>query len=252
MQVHLDKDCRGAPDNAKLKKRTNPFFNNEQSNEQLNETSTICPSFKLPNRRKLATELLDKVFEEVKEESDKEILLAQNLCMSSDDWSNINQELFSAVITDTANDIIKINEVKSVVDDAKNIAKYFKSHTQSMAKFKCIQCENYESRTLNMEAAGYNEFTSYVNSQFSHEDFVEQFVELVKFRTIKILSILTSSAAAECNFSTFGFIHSKIQEIDTDKEINEGDDNILQYFDIISENIDLIHLIDDLNNNDDE
>ncbi|CAG8588298.1 10812_t:CDS:2, partial [Diversispora eburnea] len=71
IQVHLDKNYKGAPDNAKSKKRTNPFFNNEQSNEQLNEISI----------RKLATEFLDKVFEEVKEESDKEILLAQNLCM---------------------------------------------------------------------------------------------------------------------------------------------------------------------------
>jgi hypothetical protein len=97
-----------------------------------------------------------------------------------------------------------------------------------------------ESKTLDMEAAGYNEFTSYVNSQFNHEDCVELFVELVKFRNknspydndiiwksavtlipsiwwkswpnsklqhiaIKILSIPTSSAAAERNFSTFGF-----------------------------------------------
>jgi hypothetical protein len=42
------------------------------------------------------------------------------------------------------------------------------------------------------------------------------------------------------------------EEIDSDKEINEADDNILQDFDIISENIDLIDFIDDLNNNDDE
>ncbi|CAG8631832.1 2171_t:CDS:1, partial [Diversispora eburnea] len=111
--------------------------------------------------------------------------------------------------------------------------------------------------------------------------------------TIKILSISILSAAAECNFSTFEFIHNKIhnclyndyvkklvyiyanlrihdnkrlnkldeinirinnennksikEEIDTDKEINKGDDNILQDF-----NIDLIDLIDNLNNNDDE
>jgi hypothetical protein len=511
MQVHLDKDCTSAPDNAKSKQKKN----NDQSNTDINtfvstinhpqkkrRTTTIDnfvdrvsgeeqeklefmlaktifaagvpftfvenpyfinfiqhirPSFKLPNRRKLASDLLDKVFDEVKEESDKEILSAQNLCMVSDGWSNINQESvqnfivctpkpfffdatysgeeshtavwiaseiikqmeiidikkFSAVITDTASvmkaawriieqkypniicfgcishimnllikDIIKIHEIKFIVDDAKDITKYFKSHTQSMAKFKRIQCENYgkeislilpvltrwgthlkclqslqksriaieqtlmdskirqnmdynlrarilneefweklemvisilkpivitlklfesDSSTLSsvysnfekiikiiqeipcnfnsqiqkliqerwkyayhetmaiaymldpifleesrdIEAAGYNEFTSYTNSKFSHEDSVELFVELVKFRNknspydndiiwksatilnssmwwkswpnsklqqiaIRILSIPTSSAAAERNFSTFGFIHNKIR-----------------------------------------
>ncbi|CAG8632629.1 4873_t:CDS:1, partial [Diversispora eburnea] len=39
------------------------------------------------------------------------------------------------------------------------------------------------------------------------------------------------------------------EEIDINKEINKGDDNILQDFDLISENINLIDLIDDLNNN---
>ncbi|CAG8513766.1 4505_t:CDS:2 [Diversispora eburnea] len=118
----------------------------------INFMQHIRPSFKIPNRRKLASDLLDKVFDEVNEESDKEILSAQNLCMVSDGWSNINQESFSAVITDTAS-VIKAawriieqkypNIICFGLDDAKDITKYFKSHTQSMEKFKRIQCENY-------------------------------------------------------------------------------------------------------------
>src|SRR3954468_23898569 len=103
-----------------------------------------------------------------------------------------------------------------------------------------------ESKTNGIESTGYAEFTTFVNKRFNQEEAVELFAELVNFRNksspydneiiwksanilnsslwwqswatsklqqlaIKILSIPTSSAAAERNFSTFGFIHNKIR-----------------------------------------
>ncbi|UZO28058.1 uncharacterized protein OCT59_021601 [Rhizophagus irregularis] len=52
----------------------------------------LRPAFKLPNRRKLADELLDDVFDEVKAECNEQILQAKSLTMVSDGWSNINRE----------------------------------------------------------------------------------------------------------------------------------------------------------------
>jgi Protein of unknown function (DUF 659)/hAT family C-terminal dimerisation region len=178
----------------------------------------LRPSFKLPNRRKIADELLNEVYEEVKVQADEQISKATTLCMVSDGWSNINRESvqnfvictpkpfffnatfsgeeshtaewianqitqqmdsigiqkFSAVITDTASvmkaawriiegkysnivclgcnshiinlligDILKIDEVKVVVNNAKMIVNYFRSHIQAAAKLKRIQIENY-------------------------------------------------------------------------------------------------------------
>jgi hypothetical protein len=91
----------------------------------------------------------------------------------------INIEKFSAVITDTANvmkaawriieekypniacfgctshilnllvkDILKINDIKNIADNAKALVKYFKSHVQSMAKLKRIQQENYNKEIV--------------------------------------------------------------------------------------------------------
>ncbi|CAG8833036.1 27337_t:CDS:2, partial [Racocetra persica] len=103
-----------------------------------------------------------------------------------------------------------------------------------------------ESRIYNIEPIGYNAFTKFANLKFGQESSVKLFVEIVKFRNksspyddyiiwesattldpvlwweswpdsslkqlaIKILKIPTSSAAAERNFSTFGFIHSKLR-----------------------------------------
>ncbi|CAG8636560.1 27093_t:CDS:2 [Gigaspora margarita] len=125
--------------------------------------------FKLSSRSKLANKLLDKVYKKVKKESDNKIANAQSLYMISDGWSNINQESvsneiiqqieivgadkFSVVITDTAinlliNDILKIDETKVIVDNTKNLVKYFKSHPQSIAKLKHIQQENYSKEIL--------------------------------------------------------------------------------------------------------
>ncbi|GET53362.1 zinc finger BED domain-containing protein 1-like [Rhizophagus irregularis DAOM 181602=DAOM 197198] len=178
----------------------------------------LRPAFKLPNRRKLADELLDDVFDEVKAECNEQILQAKSLTMVSDGWSNINRESvqnfvictpkplffdaiysgeeshtakwvadeiikqmeivginkFSAVITDTASvmkaawriiedsypsivclgcnshvmnllisDILKIDQIKSVVENAKKLVNYFKAHVQATAKLKHIQKENY-------------------------------------------------------------------------------------------------------------
>ncbi|CAG8844529.1 12032_t:CDS:2, partial [Gigaspora margarita] len=95
-----------------------------------------------------------------------------------------------------------------------------------------------ESRTCNIEPIGYNTFTTFTNQKFGQEKSVELFIEIVKFRNksspyddyiiwesavtlnpdsslkqlaIKVLKIPTLSAAAEQNFSTFGFIHSKLR-----------------------------------------
>jgi len=178
----------------------------------------LCLAFKLPNRKKLADELLDDVFDGVKAECNEQILQAKSLTMVSDGWSNINQESvqnfvictpkplffdaiysgeeshtakwvaneiikqmeiidinkFSAVITDTASvmkaawriieesypnivclgcnshvmnllisDILKIDQIKSVVENAKKLVNYFKGHIQAAAKLKRIQKENY-------------------------------------------------------------------------------------------------------------
>lgn len=292
MQNHLDKECLGAPDDAKSKQNVNsqvnttsttqtptiapntthtdtpdipdtPMMNRPVKRIKITKTSKIenfadrmseeeqkdlefllaqalfsagipfafvdnplviqffkClrPSFKLPNRRKLADDLLDDVYEEVKLQTDEQISKAKILCMVSDGWSNINRESvqnfivctpkpiffnatfsgeeshtgewianeiiqqmeaidvnkFSAVITDTASvmksawrrieekysnvvclgcnshiinlligDVLKINEIKTIVDNAKMIVNYFKSHVQAAAKLKRIQFENY-------------------------------------------------------------------------------------------------------------
>ena len=50
----------------------------------------LRPAFKLPNRKKLADELLDDVFDGVKAECNEQILQAKSLTMVSDGWSNIN------------------------------------------------------------------------------------------------------------------------------------------------------------------
>jgi len=52
----------------------------------------LRPAFKLPNRRKLAEDLLDDIYDEVKAECNEQILQAKSLTMVSDGWSNINRE----------------------------------------------------------------------------------------------------------------------------------------------------------------
>ncbi|CAG8465618.1 3017_t:CDS:1, partial [Funneliformis caledonium] len=178
----------------------------------------LRPSFKLPNRKKIANELLDEVYEDVKIQADEQISKATTLCMVSDGWSNINRDSvhnfvictpkpfffdatfsgeeshtaewiadqiiqqmdiigiqkFSAVITDTTNvmkaawrnieekypnivclgcnshiinllikDILCFDEIKAIVNNAKSIVIYFRSHLQAAAKLKRIQLENY-------------------------------------------------------------------------------------------------------------
>ncbi len=49
-------------------------------------------SFKLPNRKKIANKLLDKVYEKVKIQADKQISKTTTLCIVSNSWSNINRE----------------------------------------------------------------------------------------------------------------------------------------------------------------
>ncbi|CAB5379063.1 unnamed protein product [Rhizophagus irregularis] len=106
MQVHLDKECSGAPDNTKSTKQNvgsqDSILKTTQSlpNIALNSLgfhsplliSSLWPSFKLPNRKRLADELLDDVYDEVKMQADEQIYKAKSLCMVSNGWSNINQE----------------------------------------------------------------------------------------------------------------------------------------------------------------
>ncbi|GBC18735.2 zinc finger BED domain-containing protein 4-like [Rhizophagus irregularis DAOM 181602=DAOM 197198] len=233
MQVHLNDSCPRAPESAKTKKQqipelletsdatTSTFIPTVKTSKKHLKNTTIenfVDPFKLPNRRKLADELLDDVFDEVKAECNEQILQAKSLTMVSDGWSNINRESvqnfvictpkplffdaiysgeeshtakwvadeiikqmeivginkFSAVITDTASvmkaawgiiedsypsivclgcnshvmnllisDILKIDQIKSVVENAKKLVNYFKAHVQATAKLKRIQKENY-------------------------------------------------------------------------------------------------------------
>ncbi|CAG8488922.1 3554_t:CDS:2 [Scutellospora calospora] len=247
----------------------------------------IHPTFKLPNRKKLSNELLNKVYDKVTIESNIQISQAQSLSMISD---AINIEKFSAVIIDTANvmkaawhiieekyltiacfgcashtlnllikDILKINSIKTVVDNATKLVKYFKKYLQAMGThLECFQSfqktrialeqilidlrihetidsslriyilydefwENLnliakESKIYNIEPIRYNAFTTYTNQKFGQEKSVELFIKIweswpnssLKQLAIKILTIPTSSAVAERNFSTFGFIHNKL------------------------------------------
>ena len=115
-----------------------------------------------------------------------------------------------------------------------------------MAAYMLDSCFLEKSRNTDIEATGYTEFTVFTSKKFGQKESVNLFIELVKFRqksspynnetiwlsstnlnpfiwwqswpnselqqlAIKILSIPTSSAAAERNFSTFGFIHNKIR-----------------------------------------
>jgi ribose 5-phosphate isomerase RpiB len=49
----------------------------------------------------------------------------------------------SHVINLLIGDILKINQIKTIVDDAKKVVNYFKTHTQAASKLKRIQKENY-------------------------------------------------------------------------------------------------------------
>ncbi|CAG8785225.1 14638_t:CDS:2 [Cetraspora pellucida] len=107
MQAHLNNTCLGASENAKSNSKQKniqpnisiPYISTKQESleyilaQALFATGVpfsfldnpyvikffqhIRPAFKLPNQKKLADELIDKVYENVKKESDKQILEAQ-------------------------------------------------------------------------------------------------------------------------------------------------------------------------------
>ncbi|GES91512.1 hypothetical protein RCL_jg19635.t1 [Rhizophagus clarus] len=129
MQNHFDKDCLGAPDNAKSKQNVNSKVNTTSTTQ----TPTIILNTFYTDKsdmRKLANDLLDNVYEEVKSQTDEQIFKAKTLCMVSD-----GEEFHT--------DTLKIDEIKTIVDNAKMIVNYFKFHVQAAIKLKRIQVENY-------------------------------------------------------------------------------------------------------------
>ncbi|CAB4374618.1 unnamed protein product [Rhizophagus irregularis] len=114
----------------------------------------LRPSFKLPNRKRLADELLDDVYDEVKMHTDEQISKAKSLYTASvmkAAWKWIEEKYShivclgcnSHIINLLIGDILKIDEIKDIVNNAKMIMNYFKSHIQAAAKLKRIQIENY-------------------------------------------------------------------------------------------------------------
>uniref|UniRef100_U9TPP9 HAT C-terminal dimerisation domain-containing protein n=1 Tax=Rhizophagus irregularis (strain DAOM 181602 / DAOM 197198 / MUCL 43194) TaxID=747089 RepID=U9TPP9_RHIID len=133
---------------------------------------------------------------------------------------------------------------KKLMHRVSEISCNFSNNIQQLVQKRSMFLE--ESKNTDIEATGYREFTEFTSKRFGQEESVIMFTELVKFRqknspydnktiwlsstnlspsvwwqswpnsslqqlAIKILSIPTSSAAAERNFSTFGFIHNKIR-----------------------------------------
>ncbi|PKK66238.1 hypothetical protein RhiirC2_642782, partial [Rhizophagus irregularis] len=45
-------------------------------------------------------------------------------------------------------DVLKIDEIKTIVENSKMIVNYFKSHVQAAAKLKRIQGENYNKKIV--------------------------------------------------------------------------------------------------------
>ncbi|GBB86030.1 hypothetical protein RclHR1_12480004 [Rhizophagus clarus] len=127
MQTHLNDNCPKAPNSAKTKStkilelpvpsineissqssaakkpkknlKTQALFaagipfSSLENNYIIQFFQRLRPAFKLPNRKKLANELFDDVFDEVKAKCNEQILQAKSLTMVSDGWSNINREL---------------------------------------------------------------------------------------------------------------------------------------------------------------
>ncbi|CAG8843955.1 18072_t:CDS:2, partial [Gigaspora margarita] len=131
-----------------------------------------------------------------------------------------------------------LNEIQSCIEAQWNYVYHLIMMVAYMLDPRFLE----ESRTCNIEPIGYNTFNTFTNQKFGQEKSVELFVEIVKFRNksslyddyiiwesaailnlelwpdsslkqlaIKVLKIPMSSATTEQNFSTFGFIHSKLR-----------------------------------------
>ena len=236
MQNHLDKECSGAPDDAKSKQNinsqnstssivpntiTNTTHINRPTNRPVNRikiTKTpkienfidrmsekeqedlefqlaqalfsagvpfafvenpliiqffhcLRPSFKLPNRRKLADELLNNVYDEVKIQADEKILKAKTLCMISDGWFNINREsvqnfiictpepiFFNAIFSDekshtgewVANKLIQqmedigVHKFSAIITDTASVMKAaWKQIEEKYSNIVCLRCNSH-------------------------------------------------------------------------------------------------------------
>ncbi|CAG8551636.1 22364_t:CDS:2 [Racocetra persica] len=188
----------------------------------------IRPAFKLPTRKKLANELLDKVYENVKAESDKKILQAQKValvipaitrwgthleCFQSLQKSQIaiEQTLMDLKIRQTMDSNLRIhvlqdefwenlNLVTDILTPIVTILKLFESNESTLSSiysnFRKMKNSLQkipiaymmdprfldESKDFNVEAMGYNTFTTYCNNRFEQNKSVKLFVELVTFR----------------------------------------------------------------------
>ncbi|CAG8654172.1 783_t:CDS:2 [Gigaspora rosea] len=180
----------------------------------------IRPAFKLPSQLKLANELLDKVYKK----SIKKSKIALDAIL----------ELI----------VVTLKQFESDNSTLSSIYFYFKKMVEEILAYM-LDSWFLETNNPSEEAMGYSEFTTFTKEKFDQDEFVNLFIELVKFRkkislynneviwnsatsftpslwwqlwpysnlqqmAIKILSIPTSSVATERNFSIFGFIHNKV------------------------------------------
>ncbi|CAG8831324.1 34697_t:CDS:2, partial [Gigaspora margarita] len=161
--------------NSELKIRQN-IIDNYVSIDRMDRNELLDLEYKF------AKALLNKVYEDVKNEVEIEINNIQNITIVSDGWSNINHEpvqnfivctpkplFYDSIYSEDAHhtaewisaQIIKKMEkigiqkfslvitdtasnMKSIIEDSKTIVKFFKSHNIAMVKLQRIQKENYK------------------------------------------------------------------------------------------------------------
>ncbi|CAG8605963.1 21863_t:CDS:2 [Gigaspora rosea] len=137
---------------------------------------------------------------------------------------------------------IFLNEIQSCIEARWNYVYHLIMMVAYMLDLRFLE----ESKICNIEPIGYNTFNTFTKQKFGQEEFVELFVEIVKFQNksspyddyiiwesaatlnpalwweswpdsslkqlaIKVLKIPMSSSAAKRKFSIFGFIHSKLR-----------------------------------------
>ncbi|CAG8760189.1 5757_t:CDS:2, partial [Funneliformis caledonium] len=115
-------------------------------------------SFKLLNRKKIANELLNEVYEDVKIQADKQISKATTFYMVSDDWSNINRDsVHNFIICEESHtaewiadqiiqqmDIISIQKFSAVITDITNVMKAaWRNIEEKYPNIVCLRCNSH-------------------------------------------------------------------------------------------------------------